>query len=330
MDSPPDPVFDALQDLVNYCKEKNLLLLTTGDPRCHVINPSSRPYKSPPSNDLIGLDVARGPISGRKIIPDERGIAGEPSQFWITVKLFNEIQNELSKEGDVRRASTWPIVRSFVYVDVSDFSRHPAGQQALIINSLSALVHNDRYWYPRHVAIRELPPEAEICTGDGYIFVFKSPVGAAVFAAHLAQLIEVLVAMKRVSIEFHYRIGVHVGEVYCFWDRGRKDWNYIGDGINGGRRVLDAIGKDADDVVFISDEVKQALKAEIFGTGAKVSECLVNRGRRKDKHKNPWRVYEVNHAQLCGRYIEGALMNLMEREQREQHRDEAGTPKAGG
>jgi len=195
------PVFTNLQDLVNYCKEKNVLLFTAGYPHCHFIQPSSRPYESPPSNDLISLDVARGPIAGINI-PDERGIDGEQSQFWVTAELRNELQKELTKEGDLRRASTWPIIRSFVYVDVSDFSKHPAGQQALIINSLIALVHNDRYWYPKHSAITERPPEAaEICTGDGFIFVFESPIAAAVFAAHLAQLIDVLVAMKRVPIE---------------------------------------------------------------------------------------------------------------------------------
>lgn len=315
MDPSPDPVFDNLQDLVSYCKEKNVLLFTGfEDPRNHVINPAGR-HKPPPSDNLIGLPVARGPISGRKIIPDERGIAGEPSQFWVTVKLFKELQNELAKEGDLRRASTWPIVRSFVYVDVSDFSQHLAGQQALIINSLISLVHKPEYWSPYRPAISE-PPDDEICTGDGFIFVFRSPVSAAVFSAHLAQLIEALIATKRVPIEFHFRIGVHVGEVFSFWDPGRGKWNYIGDGINGGRRVLDAIGKDADDVVFISGELKQALQSDVrqSGDGRTVVRCLVNRGRRKDKHKKPWRVYEVNHAQLCEESVSNLLANLANQE----------------
>ena len=49
------------------------------------------------------------------------------------------------------------------------------------------------------------------------------------------------------------------GPVYTFWDTGRGAWNYIGEGINGGNRVLGVIGKDQDDVVFVSAEVRQEL-----------------------------------------------------------------------
>jgi len=40
-------------------------------------------------------------------------------------------------------------------------------------------------------------------------------------------------AKDLLHVDFHFRIGVHVGDVYSFYDPGRKDWNYIGDGING-------------------------------------------------------------------------------------------------
>ena len=112
-------------------------------------------------------------------------------------------------------------------------------------------------------------------------------------------------------------MGVHVGEVYCFWDLGRGqqrnsddektddektddeirgDWNYIGDGINGGNRVLSAIGKGTDDVLFISGAVRKKLMDSPFTNDKKdLIDNLHNRGRRKDKHGKPWRVYEVNH-----------------------------------
>jgi hypothetical protein len=118
-------------------------------------------------------------------------------------------------------------------------------------------------------------------------------------------------------------VGVHTGPVYCFWDWGRGgketpptavseedqhkrweigDWNYIGDGINGGQRVLAAAGKDSDDVVFLSGQVKRKLTAY----PGELAECrlildnLNNRGRKEDKHKNFWRIYEVNYGAVCG------------------------------
>src|SRR5439155_21171504 len=94
--------------------------------------------------------------------------------------------------------------------------------------------------------------EAQICIGDGYIYVFSEPDRAAYFAGCLAYLIELQVARERLPIDFHFRIGVHVGPVFCFWDPDRDKWNYIGDGINGGQRVLAAIGKEKDDVVYVS------------------------------------------------------------------------------
>jgi class 3 adenylate cyclase len=143
---------------------------------------------------------------------------------------------------------------------------------------------------------------ASICIGDGYIFVFRSAIAATAFSAYLAQLIETLVAKQMVPVEFHFRMGVHFGPVFRFWDFGRKDWNFIGDGINGGQRVLSAVGKDTDDVVFVSSQVRQRIIVENRETGfdRATLAAMLNRGRRADKHGNPWRVYEVNHTALAG------------------------------
>jgi hypothetical protein len=210
-----------------------------------------------------------------------------------------------------------------VYVDVSDFSRHRPGQQALIVGALVSMVREWSYWNMGAALDAWHDLEAMLCIGDGYIFVLKDVVLATYFAAHLAQLIEVRVACRQVPVEFHFRMGVHVGPVYYLWDWGRGgrqgtgtvwevdgrlertevgDWNYIGDGINGGQRVLAAVGKDADDVLFVSGQVRQALTARDDGTMPcrRILDCLSNRGRRADKHNNFWRVYEVNHTRLCG------------------------------
>jgi hypothetical protein len=104
-------------------------------------------------------------------------------------------------------------------------------------------------------------------------------------------------------------VPVHYGPVYSFWDPGRKDWNDIGDGINGGQRVLAAVGKETDDVVFISGEVRQQLTAMDRGDSPypQILAALHNRGRKADKHGNPWRVYEVNHTGLTS----GTLSSLL-------------------
>src|SRR5262249_45909577 len=145
--------------------------------------------------------------------------------------------------------------------DVSGFSKYPPGQQALVVNSLVWLTGDLGFWSyePAAEALRDL--EAQLCIGDGYIYVFRNPLMATFFAAYLAELIEQLVGRRQqmgprgLHVEFHFRMGVHYGLVYRFYDPGREHWNYIGDGINGGSRVLSVIDKKYDDIVFVSDAV---------------------------------------------------------------------------
>jgi hypothetical protein len=100
-------------------------------------------------------------------------------------------------------------------------------------------------------------------------------------------------------------MSVHLGKVYRFWDRfgglGSDDgrWNYIGEGITDGERVLSAIGKDRDDVVFISAEARKVIRAN--GDPRGIMDWFENRGTHKDKHGQGRRVYEVNHANASDR-----------------------------
>jgi hypothetical protein len=73
----------------------------------------------------------------------------------------------------------------------------------------------------------------------------------------------------------------------------------IGDGINGG--VLSAMGKEYDDTVYISGQVRHKLMKTVdsFPQKAHLLKHLHNRGRRADKHGRLWRVYEVNHSAAC-------------------------------
>jgi class 3 adenylate cyclase len=252
--------------------------------------------------DFFSLPVAEAPPDGDGR-PTQDGVARAPSKTFVTGGLLGALQDELARGDEnspVRRLSTWPIDRAFVYADVSDFSRYPAGQQVLVINSIVSTVRDRLLWSTALASEARQNIETAICIGDGYIFVLKDPALATYFAAYLARLIEVLVARGETPVGFHFRMGVHCGPVYSFWDPGRKDWNYIGDGINGGQRVLGAVGKETDDVVFVSGQVRQRINAADRGDSPypQILAALHNRGRKADKHGNPWRVYEVNHTGL--------------------------------
>jgi hypothetical protein len=203
------------------------------------------------------------------------------------------------------------VKRAFVYLDVFGFSKYAPGQEALIINTLVGLVNLAQLWNYIEANDARNNIEAQLCIGDGYIYVFPDPVKAALFASWFAELIQQLCVRPRdarrlpLPLTFHFRIGVHFGDVYRFWDPGRKWWNYIGDGINGGNRVLSVIDKKYDDILFISDAVMNEFiaQAPTASIAKNVRNCSENRGRQEDKHGKPWRIYMLNHTKLCAQAV---------------------------
>jgi hypothetical protein len=310
--------FAAKESLVNHCKRRGFMIYTEREPlrNDHAIQHGGPLDCGTGKYAFCGLLRAAAPPYG--VGPtDQGGINRVPSRTFITQNLLSALQQNLCQEDDpVRRLSAWPIHRSFVYVDISDFSRYRPGPEALIINSLAGIVGDRTFWTSPLVVDAWEAIEAWMCIGDGYIFVLKDAVSATCFAAYLARLIEELVARKVTPVEFHFRMGIHCGPVYCFWDPGRQDWNFIGDGINGGQRVLAAIGKETDDVLYVSQQVRQEITAQSDHTTrhGHVLGCLINRGRRSDKHGNVWRVYEVNHTQLTATAVT-PLIRALTREQ---------------
>lgn len=223
--------------------------------------------------------------SGRGLGNDD-GLAGVSSDVLVSGALHEQLCREVTDDTSaVRRHSSRQIERAFVFVDVSDFSKMGSGVQLLVVLALIRLAKVVQTKLACEV-------EAQLCIGDGYIFVFKNAVAATFFASPLALSIEHAVAEEAVP-DFHFRIGVHAGPVRCFWDPGRNDWNYVGDGINGAQRVLSAIGKETDDVVYVSAQVRQQILRSRWSD--QVLATLDNKGRKADKHGNAWRVYQVNH-----------------------------------
>jgi hypothetical protein len=146
------------------------------------------------------------------------GIVGTRSSLVVPEPVLDEINAQAHQDtSDIRRVLSLPVERTFVYLDVSDFSKYKPGEEALIINSLVGVVNDPRLW--AGIGERVCGSwEAMLCIGDGYIFVFRNSMGGTYFAAYLAQLLESLVAHKLLPVAFHFRMGVHIGPVYSFWD----------------------------------------------------------------------------------------------------------------
>jgi class 3 adenylate cyclase len=303
-------VFSNLTDLVEHCKEKGILLFKVESQAYPAFTGGAD--TDPETREKIH-ELWKAVEAPENVWGASDGILQKDSGLWVTEEVLSEIAAKyIDESSDIRRLFAQPLTRSFVYFDVSDFSMHPPGQQVLLIRSLISVATQQDHWSITGIGKQDI--EAMLCIGDGYIFVFRDPGLATYFAGYLARLVEMAVALKMVPVKFHFRIGVHVGPVYCFWDPGRKDWNYIGEGINEGKRVLEAIGKDVDDVVFISGELREELDKYFRqgGRGQSILPHLQNRGRRKDKHEQLRRVYELNHTALCGRDIEHALASYQQ------------------
>src|SRR5260370_9560747 len=181
---------------------------------------------------LIRLNFAWTRLRDSRERKTASGLVRHESNLLVPEPAWNGLNVTLKEESsEVRRISSLTITRPFIYIDISHLSNYKPGDQALIINSLAGAVNAPDLWQTR----RNVGIEAMLCIGDGYIFVFSSPITGTFFAAYLAQLIEIMVANRDLPVDFHFRIGVHAGPVYTFWDPGRAGgWNYIGEVINGG------------------------------------------------------------------------------------------------
>ncbi|MGD0464826.1 MAG: hypothetical protein ABSB74_20265 [Tepidisphaeraceae bacterium] len=251
-------------------------------------------------------------------------LVGERLPVFVSHILDSRLNELLADENsEIRSLSSWPVEKTFVYVDVSGFSQHPVVDQLLIINSLIQITTDDRFWRLATEAAMTArkDQEANLCIGDGYIFVFRKPWSAVYFAAHLAALIESMVA-HGLLVDFHFRMSVNTGPVYRFWDKwgaGPTDgrWNYVGRGITDGERVLSAIGKEKDDVVFLSADTRTRImgaQSPDFPMYARdIPSYLQNRGRQEDKHKTFRRLYELNHTDWLGDWV-GRLVNSLHAE----------------
>lgn len=298
---PTDPVHaKSIDDVVEYCKAHGVMLYL------HHADPERGPEfgaNRTKDEDEYHLWRAVAAPAGSYAATDDAQIYGEDCPLRVDEHLLDEMNRRLrdNEMHDISKIASKPVERTFVYFDISDFSKQPSGQQAIIINTLTSLVDRDSKW-PIATEDPRLELERSLCIGDGYILAFRRAAPGAFFAAYLARRIEKAVAEREI-IPFHFRSGIHTGPVYRFWDG--SGWNYVGKGINDARRVLEAIGTDQDDVVFISADTRTQIIRDRPGNRGDVfdptRDHLQNRGRKADKHGKFHRVYEVNHSAWIGR-----------------------------
>ena len=246
--------------------------------------------------------IAPSEVSQRKI-PGEQEIGHRPTGMFAPAQLLGELEKGLiNDDSEIRRRSDYPVTRTFVYIDLSDFSQKPMQHQLISIVDLGKVLRSALFaGYQPPAATGPLDSlESSLCIGDGYILVYRSAWEACFRACLLAEVIEQLIA-KSLIIDLHFRIAVHTGDVCRFWDAvpgAPERWNYVGAGIIDTQRVLDAMGKTQDDVVYISAEARRVAREENErrNTQDPVEQHLINRGRHVDKHGVPHRIYEANHS----------------------------------
>jgi hypothetical protein len=254
---------------------------------------------------------------------EERANRGEPVETEVLVSkdVIDALNEGLRDQGsDIRRLCNRTVQRSFAVFDISDFSENEPFEQRLMVPALNWAAEIAKVHWEKHgqsTNIEASGPEAKLCIGDGYIYAFVHPLDAFAFTCILAYVLDVSCAFGCLPKDIHFRAGLHSGDVYTFWDGGRENWNYLGSGINGAARVLAAVGKEIDDVVFVSHETRKLLQASAdgFDPASQMKQAAVsamkNRGRKKDKHDNPWRVYEVDASSFIQDGLQGANFTLL-------------------
>ena len=90
---------------------------------------------------------------------------GGRSKVWLKKELNEELGADMMDDtSDIRRISDIPITRSFVFVDVSDFSEFTPMEQLLVVSSLANIVKRKDIWeYQESSGIACTPTRRQNC-----------------------------------------------------------------------------------------------------------------------------------------------------------------------
>lgn len=128
-----------LTDIANstrQIKRGTSIAVTTGRTQPFYILEKVIPYPTHPDLLITGFGGL-----------ETSGFSSVNSGVAVTRETLDRLNDELiNEESDVRSVSSWSVSRCFVYLDVSDFSKMPAGHQLLVINSIVRAVQYSGYW----------------------------------------------------------------------------------------------------------------------------------------------------------------------------------------
>ncbi|MFC1586726.1 hypothetical protein ACFL54_00310 [Planctomycetota bacterium] len=151
--------------------------------------------------------------------------------------------------------------RGIVLIDLADFSK--------LSNDLQVRLITRFQFYIRHmVNLHQQQVESVLSTGDGYFIIYREE-GFSSMLRFVMKLIQQLsfYNFEDVGItKFYFRIAINIGRVHFFFDINER-WNYVGDGINDAKRIIDFIPHEKENAVYLSANVYELHKNESFSFG---------------------------------------------------------------
>lgn len=205
----------------------------------------------------------------------------EYSAYTISIPDDQEVKAFVASE-EFSQAKLAPIKVGVALLDLVGFSTHPDEVQ------LHLLV---RYQCFARDLARRHQVDKMISIGDGTIFVFEEPAIASMpeFLLELDhELAGYALDWKHDGVpEIDRRVGVHVGNAYCFRDINHE-YNYVGTGINLAQRVSACVPSRTDSAlslrlqspIYVSAEAKREFEWLVLPPGVGFADA----GEKEAKH----------------------------------------------
>jgi len=151
--------------------------------------------------------------------------------------------------------------RGVMLIDLADFSKLSNDNQVRLITRF-------QFYVGHLVKIHKKQVESVLSTGDGYFIMFRES-GFSSMLKFVMRLIQQLSFYNFEDVgvnKFYFRIALNIGTVHFFYDINDR-WNYVGDGINDAKRIIDFIPNDKENAVFVAANVFEMHKNEKYKFG---------------------------------------------------------------
>lgn len=210
-----------------------------------------------------GFKIKEFDIVGRKLVlvGNEQIAAGRDDLIKASLTDEAEVLDEFVKSPFYTRSLLKIHQRGIVLIDLADFSKMSNDEQVRLITRFQ--------FYVRHLVQGHGPMvESVLSTGDGYFIIFRED-GFRAMLRFVMRLIKQLTFYNFEDVganKFYFRIAINVGQVHFFYDINDR-WNYVGDGINDAKRIIDFIPHQKENAVYLSKQVHDYHKDEGFNFG---------------------------------------------------------------